>query len=146
MKSLMLLIGACIIILLLAAVVTGINDFRSTEYTEAHGLVTTAAGKTTANVTLTQDLFEDRTSEVVSVTSNITSDVPLVTTYTAATNYLHVSGLTADVSRTLTVVYKIGNLTDYYGVDLAARTVLTFMILGVIGLVAAAVYQATKRD
>lgn len=142
----MLMLGAIMIILLLSPVVTGIQDFRSTEYTEAHGVVTTAAAVTTANVTLTQDLFEDRTSEVVSITSNVTSDVPLVTSYTAATNYLYVSGLTAATTRTLTVVYHIANLADFYGIDLAARTIMTFIILGVIGIIAAAVYNATRRE
>jgi len=146
MRSLMLMLGAIMIILLLAPVVTGIQDFRSAEYTEAHGVVTTAAAVTTANVTLTQDLFEDRTSEVVSVTSNVTSDVPLVSSYTTATNYLYISGLTAATTRTLTVVYHIANLEDFYGIDLAARTIMTFIILGVIGIIAAAVYNATRRD
>jgi len=145
MKSLMLLLGACVIILLLAAVVVGVQDFRSEDYTEAHGVVTTAAGVTSANITLTQDLFMDRTSEVQSVTSNLTSDVPLSASYTSATNRLLVSGLVASETRTITVVYKIGRLDDYYAVEMASRTLLTFLILGVIGLAAGAVYQATRR-
>lgn len=146
MKSLMLLIGACVIVLLLSAVVTGVQDFRSTSYTEAHGAQVTNAATTSANITLTQDLFMDRTSEVTSVSSGLGTDVPLVYSYTAASNILVVSGLTADATRTLTVVYKIGNLTDYWGVDLASRTILTFLVLGIIGLVAGAVYHASKRE
>ena len=133
------------VILLLGGVFTGIQEVRSTSHTEAFGSVTTAAGVTTANVTLVEDLFGDRTAEVTSVTSNVTTDVPLVSTYTAATNKLLISGLTASQTRTLTVVYKIGRLTDYFGVDTAIRTWPMFLVLGVIGIIAGAVYSASKR-
>ena len=145
MKPVMLIIGACMIILLLAGVLTGIQDVRSTSHTDAFGSVTTAAAVTTANVTLVEDLFGDRTAEVTSVTSNLTTDIPLVYSYTAATNRLIISGLTASETRTLTVVYKIGRLTDYFGVDTAIRTWPMFLVLGVIGIIAGAVYSASKR-
>ncbi len=146
MKPVMLLLGALVIILLLPSTVPSIQDFRSESFTEAQGSITTAAGITSANVTLTQDLFDDATSEIVSITSSDATDIPLATTYTAASNKLLVIGLNDDASRTLTIVYKIGTLTDFWGVDLASRTLLTFIILGVIGVVAAAVYQGTRRE
>ena len=145
MKPVMLIIGACMVILLMGAVLTGIQDVRSESHTEAHSLVTTAAAATTANVTLVEDLFGDRTSEVTSVTSNLTSDVPLVSTYTASNNNLLISGLTVGETRTLTVVYKIGRLTDFFSVDVAVRAWPMFLVLGVIGIIAGAVYSASRR-
>jgi len=145
MKSVMLILGGCVILLLLSAVMSGIQDFRSTEYTQVSGNVTTAPGATSSNVTLTQDLFMGRTSEVVSVTSSLAADVPLVnSTYTSALNRIVVSGLAESNTRNLTVVYNIGNLDDYWAVDLASRTLPLFIVLGVIGVVAAAVYVASK--
>ena len=146
MKSLMLLLGAIMIIIMMAAVATAIQDFRSEDYEESHASVTTAAGVTSANLTLTQDLFGDRTAEVNSVTSSFGPDVPLVSTYTAANNHLLISGLAASGNRTLTVDYRIGRLDDFYASDLAARSWMMFLVLGIIGVVAAAVYQATRRD
>ena len=146
MKSVMLILGACIIILLLSAVIPAINDFRSEEYTESHGVVTTGVGGTTANLTLTQDLFLDENSEVESVTSNVTNDVPLVSTYTSATDRLLITGLVASTARTLTVVYNIPSLDNYYAVDIATRVIPLLLVLGVFGLVAAAVYAGTRRD
>lgn len=146
MRSLMLLLGAIIIVLLLAATASALQTFRSASTTENHGAVTTTAAHTTANLTLIQDLFMDRTSEVTSISSNLTSDVPLVSKWTSSTNALYVTGLTAGATRTLTVIYKYGNLADYYAADLASRVIITFLLLGVFGLVAGAVYQATRRE
>ena len=121
MKPVLLVLGACVLLLLFPGVLGAVQDFRSEEYTEAHGAVTTAAAVTSANITLTQDLFGGRTSEVVSVTSSNTTDVPLVTTYTAASDRLLVTGLGADASRTLTIIYNIGRLDDFIGADTAAK-------------------------
>ncbi len=146
MKSLMLLLGACMIIILMAAVIEGIQDFRSEDYEEAHASVATAAGVTSANITLTNDLFGDRIQEVNSVASSLATDVPLVISYTASSNYLLVSGLTASGNRTITVDYKTGRLDDFFAADIAARSWMMFLVLGIIGVVAAAVYQATRRE
>jgi len=146
MKPVMLLLGACIIILLLPSIIPAIQDFRSESYTEAHGAVTTAVGVTTANLTLTQDLFLDETSQVDSASSSLGTDVPLTQTYTAASDRLLISGLTANATRTLTVIYKIGILDNYYGADLGARVWPLFLGLGIIGIAAAAVYTSTRKD
>jgi len=146
MKSVMLILGGCVVILLFSAVIAGVQDFRSTEYTQVSGNVTTNPGITSANVTLVQDLFMDRNSEVESIVSSNTLDVPLVSTYTAASNRLLVTGLAESNTRNLTIVYNIANLADFWAVDLASRTLPLFIVLGVIGVVAASVYVATQRD
>lgn len=97
------------VFLLLGAFATpildGIKGWRTEGTTEAHA-VTTGAGVTTANVTLSNDLFQDDVSEVITITSNITGEEPIATTYTAATNRLLVSALNASATHTLTVNYR----------------------------------------
>lgn len=82
----------------------GIKTWRTDDTTQNFA-VTTAAGVTSANVTLARDLFQDDVSEVIAVTSNDTGETPAATSYTAATNYLLVSALTAGATRTLAVNY-----------------------------------------
>lgn len=146
MKSVMILLGVCIVILLLPSILPGINSFRSTSRTEEHGNVTTAVGVTSANITLAEDLFGDRTAEVTALTSSLTGDFPIASSYVAASNKLLVTGLVASGNRTLTATYNIGNLSDYYGADLGARTWPMFIVIGIIGLITAAVYAAIRRE
>ena len=60
---------------------------------------------TTANVTLSYDLYQAATAEIIEITSTVGTDTPVGSTYTEATKKLLVSGLTADTSRTLTIEY-----------------------------------------
>ncbi len=142
----MLLLGACFILLLLPSVLPAMNQFRSTDFTEQHGTVTTAAGVTSANVTLSQDLFEDRTSEVSEITSTFVNDFPIASTYTTASNKLLVIGLAASENRTLTIKYKIGRLDDYVGADVGATTWPLMLLLGVLGVIGASIYVAYKKE
>lgn len=82
----------------------GIKNWRTRNSTESY-TVTTAAGVTSGNVTLSYDLFRDLTAEVIAISSNNTSDVPVANAYTADTNLLNVTGLEADEVRALTVNY-----------------------------------------
>ncbi len=96
------------VFLLLGAFATPINDgiktWRADRPTQ-NFVVITPAGVTTANVTLTEDLFEDDVTEVISITSNVTGENPVATAYTPASNKLLVSALDADTTRTLAVYY-----------------------------------------
>ena len=85
------------------AISDGIKGWRTDDTTEI-SIVTTAAGVTTANVTLGHDLYQATVSEVISVTSNITES-PVATSYTEATKVLLISALNANDSRTLTIEY-----------------------------------------
>ena len=103
----------------------GIKGWRTDDVSHSEA-VETGAGVTTANVTLTRDLFNDEVTEVQSISSNIT-ETPIASTYTSATNLLGISALTASESRTLTIVY-------YSEVDDAIMRIigpfLAFMIFG----------------
>jgi len=143
MKPVSLLLGAVVIILMMAAVLTAVNDFRMTEYEEGHAAATGGA-ETTHDITLSQDLFSNATYNAV-VTSNLTTDAPIPDSYASATNVLTVTGLTANTSRLLTITYQIDALEDYFGAGLGARAWPLLLVLGVIGIIAGAVYSAAKK-
>jgi len=84
-------------------ILDGIKGWRTEDTTQSFA-VSTGAGQTTANVTLSSDLFQDDVSEVVSISSNI-SESPAATNYTASTKVLLVSALTASQNRTLSINY-----------------------------------------
>lgn len=142
MKPIMYILGAVVIILMAPAVILSITDFRATDYEEPHN-VTTNATATTSDITLTQELFDDLTYNAT-VTSNNTADAPVPSSYATSTRVLTVSGLNADDSRRLTVSYKVSSLSPYWGADLGGRTWPLFLVLGVIGVIAGAIYAATK--
>ena len=81
----------------------GIKGWRTSSTTENYN-VTTAAAVTAANVTLSYDLYQAATAEVIGITSNVT-ETPVANTYTEATKVLLVSGLDADATHTLAVTY-----------------------------------------
>lgn len=108
-----------------SGIISGVHTWRTDDTTEAFSVVT-AAGVTSANVTLTGDLFNASTSEVITISSNATES-PAATSYTEATNVLLVSSLNAATTRTLTV--------NYYAEteDTALRAIgpfLNFLIIG----------------
>lgn len=88
-------------------ILDGIKGWRSDDVTQSY-IVTTGAGVTTQNVTLTRELYNSDVSEVIAVTSNIT-ETPVSTSYDEDTQNLLISALAAADSRTLTV--------EYYGED-----------------------------
>ncbi len=82
----------------------GIKTWRTTNSTQSFAR-TTGAGVTTSNVTLSYDLYQAATAEVIGISSNETSDAPVATTYVEATKVLLVSGLAESKTRTLAVNY-----------------------------------------
>ena len=142
MKSLTLMIGACVVILLLGAVLAGIEAFLMTDQVEPYNVTTGAA--TTTTIPLTHDVFGDETLNI-SISSNVTEDAPVPQTYTAASNEVLISGLSENTTRRLTITYKVDALWYFPGVNLAARFWPVFIVLGVLGLVVAAVISAQRR-
>jgi len=88
-----------------ASINDGIKGWRTEDTTEAYSPVTTGVGVTTANVTLTSELYQDKASEVIAVSSNVTGETPVATSYVTTGNKLLISALDADTTRTLTVNY-----------------------------------------
>ncbi len=143
MRSALLVIAACLIVLLLPSTFAAINEFRSTDYVEPH-TVATGVGVTEADVVLSQELFGGRTYNAAIASDNV-SDLPIPDSYVEATQTLTVTGLNADDTRTLTITYKIDALEYDIGVGIATRVFPIFLVLGVIGLIAGAMYNAFHR-
>lgn len=141
MKTAALLIAAVIVILLMPATLISIDAFRLTDQEDEYN-VTTAAGVTAYNATLSQELFGDNTA-LASVSSNLTTDAPIASSYD--NQVLNVTGLTADASRRLTITYSRDNLGDYWGMGTVARVWPLMLGFGVLGIVVAGVYNATRR-
>jgi len=143
MKAISLIIGVCIIIVLLGAVLGAITSFRSAQYVQP-AVVTTAPGVTTASVVLVQPLF-DATTGYVTITSNDTGDAAIPFAYTSATRALTVSGLVASTSHYLYVTFRYNQLDSYLAADIISK-LWPFMIgVGVIGVIGVAVYSAFDR-
>ena len=86
-------------------ILDGIHGWRTEEITNESHPVITGAGVTTANLTLAEALFQDKISEVNSVTSNVTAENPVLwSSYDSATGLL-VYGLIPGITRSLIVNY-----------------------------------------
>lgn len=143
MKALALIIGAAVVILLLGAVISAINDFQTTDVQEPYN-ITTGGGITTADIILSQELFGDNTISAT-VTSNFTADAPVPSTYDSSTQTLTITGLVESESRRLTIDYKTDGLWNFPGAGVATRMWPIMLVLGVIGLIAGAVIVATRH-
>lgn len=143
MKAAGLLIAAVIIVLSLPAMLTSLDDFRLDEQVDTY-VVTTDNSTTTYSATLSQDLYND--DEVnASVSSNYTSDAPIASSYTAASNALLITGLAISQTHYLTVTYNIEGLTDYYGAFTATRMIPLLFVLGIMAIVVGSAVNAWRR-
>lgn len=101
-------IAVIALFLLLGAFASPINDgiktWRTDDVSENFN-VTTGAGETGDNVTLSYDLYQAATAEVQSITSDNVSDTPVANSYVEATKALEITGLAASDTRVLTVAY-----------------------------------------
>lgn len=108
MKAVFAVLGVILILGMFGVAMTGIDDARTSERTDAFAAVVTGGGITTADVELVADPYDDDILQVESITSDNVLDAPLPDAYVTATNLLTVRGLAAADTRTLTVVYNYG--------------------------------------
>lgn len=129
------------VFLLLGAFTTpileGIEAWRTEDTTESFA-VTTAAAQTTANVTLANDLFQNDVAEVITITSNITGEAPIATSYTSATKVLLLSALNASATHTIIINYLAE--TD----STVIRSVGAFLGVIIIGALIIGIFQGSK--
>ena len=137
-----MLIGLMIVGLLLSPFMDSIMDFRTDEPSESY-TVATGAGATTANVTLSNTLWDDDTSSI-SMTSNATLDSPTVSAYNTSTRVLTVAGLQASTSRTLTVTYSTEGLADYAAADTAVEFSPVILVAAMLALPVILIVVAVK--
>lgn len=143
MKTATLLIAAVILILLLPASILAIDQFRLDDQSDPFN-VTTGAGVTSTSVTLSQDLYGDETSNI-DVSSNITGDAPIASSYNSNTHALTITGLQESESHQLTVDYKIDRMGDYFAAGTGAKILPVLLILGILCIVGGAAYNAFSR-
>ncbi len=95
-------------VLFMLPITDAVYNFR-TDVREDTFISATAAGDTTANVTLFKPVYLNDTS-TIDLLSSLSSDTPTYSSYNITTRLLGVSGLTSNVSRTLTVDYDVDAL------------------------------------
>ncbi len=129
--ALIVLVGIAFLILLAKPLMGGLESFRTQSQTDNFSIATSNV-QTSINITLTHPLFQADT-HYATVSSNVNTDVPLASNYTASTNKLTVSGLTANITRLLTVSYSIGALDS--NVDAAVRQMPSIWFYGIVALI-----------
>lgn len=80
------------------------TDLREDEFTSPTGVLVT-----TANVTLGKPVYDNDTS-TIDYFSDLSTDVPVYSSYNATSRQLGVAGLTDNTTRTLTITYDIDAL------------------------------------
>lgn len=97
-------------VLWMLPVTEGIYDFRTDVRTDIN-TVTTSIGVTTGNITLFSTLYDNDTS-TITISSDDSDDSPLYSSYNTTTRRLVFSGLAANTTRTMTVLYDVDALTE----------------------------------
>ena len=144
MRSVAILLGVVVIMLLSPAIIDSVADFRTDEYTAQYDM-TTSVNETDTDITLTEAVFGNATANI-EVSSNVTADAPVASAYVSATKIVTISGLEDDTSHRLTLIYPVTGLGDYIGAGVGAGALPLLLILGLFGLIAAAVYSGTRGD
>lgn len=121
--------GAFAFVIIIAAimlapnVISGVDDARTDERIDALS-APTGIGETTADVVLNQAMWQGDIASVVSITSDVGTDIPNPDTYVAGTRTLTVRDLTANTTpRTLTITY----LVSAFGTDNVEASAGTFV-------------------
>ncbi len=142
-----ILVAIIAIFLLLGAfsseILNGIKTWRTDGLSTQSFVVATAAGITSANVTLAKDLYQANVVNVSSITSSDGADVPAATVYTEASKLLTIAGLNDDSSRTLTVSYY--GETDQEVMRVIGPFLGIFIIGGLVVLLIWEVFAGKKR-
>lgn len=144
MGTVLAIVGIAITFIVFPIIMDATHDVQTDADNQAFAAVVTGVGETTADVILTKDVWEGLVANVTSVTSDEVTDVPVAGTYTAATNTLHVTGLVASDSRTLTVAYISDALTAYTGMSAIVGVTPLLVWVSIIGLAIAGIWIGVK--
>lgn len=105
--------------------------------------VPTASGTTTATVTLSDGVYENKTSNVELSSSN-TNDVPVVSSASGQT--VGISGLEASSTRLLTVNYASTGLNNYTGLGAIVRVAPLIVFVSILGVAIGGAYWSFKKN
>ena len=106
---------------------SAIYDFRTdiqTDYFET----ATAVGVTSANVTLSKELYDDDTQTFV-LNSDLATDDPTLSTYNGTTRVALIAGLTGNTTRELEVQYDAPSFEETGGLSTFLDVVPWFWML-----------------
>lgn len=142
MKAAILLIVVGLLVLLSPAMLTALDEFRLTDQEDSYVV---AAGSSSTTVTLSQTLYGGRTANVQSISSNVTDDAPIASSYATATKVLTITGLDSSTGHYLTVTYSIDGLTDFFGGQTATRAFPMLFVMAILSITGGAVYLAWQK-
>jgi len=122
------------------------EEIKMKEVSEDH-LVVTAVAETEAVFALYNDLYNANLSNIIDVSSSLSTDLPVATGYNKVSKELTVGGLTVDSERTLQVDYEMDALEgDVIGGVGKFTNVAPFLIMGAIVAIGAGVVWHTFRS
>ena len=122
------------------------EEIKMKEVSEDH-LATTAVAETEVTFALYNELYDANLSNVIEVSSSLTTDLPVATAYNKVSKELTVGGLTVDTERTLQVDYQTDALKDDLVGGVGKFTSITpFLIMGALISIGAGVVWHTFRS
>lgn len=119
---------------------THVDDVLTDDETNAFTSVTTAAGVTSANVTLSSAVYNDVVAQVGDITSDNEDDTPTAYSYNSVSQVLLVSGLNPNDTRSLSVDYSIDNESLDSGIAIFWTLLRWFWVFCIIGMAGGAIY------
>lgn len=129
-KIIMVILAVVVFCIMFPVALNAIDDAQQSTQADAFPACVVAA--TATDVVLTEDLFGGRVANVTALTATGAGAVPVASTYTEATNTLHVTGLGADTPQDLTVSYGYDRTTNFTGLGAFMNLTPLLMWLGII--------------
>lgn len=117
-------------ILFLIPLTDAAYDFK-TDLREDSFTINTAVGQTSANVTLVKAIYDDDVT-TISVSSDLSTDVPLYSSYNTTSRQTLFTGFTANSTRTLTVSYDVDALAGGDAIDTLTDRLAWFWLIAII--------------
>jgi len=140
MKSLIIVFGTFLLLVALPYAFQAVDDAITESYTQSISGVTTGAGEYTENITLSRSIYNNDTTSITSISSNITSDSPTAAGYNTVSRQLEVSGLDASQTRTLAVNFLIESTVIPAGSVMFLTLYRWFLVFMIIGMAGGAIY------
>lgn len=140
MKSIIITFAALLFIIATPFVFTAIDNMITQDTSQSIAGVTTGAGEYSENVTLGRAIYNNDTTSITGISSNVSSDTPTASAYNSVAKRLEVSGLNASQVRTLTVAFMIDSTTLPTGAVAFLTLLRWFWIFAVVGMIGGAIY------
>lgn len=125
------------VILFLLPLTKAMYDLK-TDRQEDNFSVSTAAGITSSNITLSESIYEDDTT-TIELLSDLSSDSPAWSAYAVGSHSVNVTGLTDNATRALSVYYDVDALEGWDAIVALADKMAWIWMLIIIAFAPAAV-------